>query len=142
MECEFPKFNADLDQIKIVLKSSKTIAVVGISQKEERPSHWIAKYLKDNGYMVYGVHPSLKELWGEKIYKNLSEIPEPIDIVNIFLNPDLVGPVVDEAIKIKAKVIWMQEGIVNNQAAERARDAGLTVVMNKCIFKVHQFLNL
>jgi predicted CoA-binding protein len=63
-------------------------------------------------------------------------------IVNIFLNPDLVGPVVDEAIKIKAKVIWMQEGIVNNQAAERARDAGLTVVMNKCIFKVHQFLNL
>jgi predicted CoA-binding protein len=137
MECEFPKSNATDAEIGEMLASAKTIAVVGISPKAERPSHWIAKYLMDHGYRVFGVNPGLSELFGQRVYKTLADVPEPIDIVDIFRQPDAVPLIVDDAIKLKAKVIWMQQGIVNNQAADTARAAGLKVVMNKCIYKEH-----
>src|SRR5581483_1882676 len=120
-----------------MLTSSKTIAVVGISPKEDRPSHWIAKYLMDRGYKVFGVNPGIGELFGQRVYKSLLDVPEPVDMVDIFRLPEAVPEIVDQAIAIKAKAIWMQEGIVNNAAADKARAAGMKVVMNKCIYKEH-----
>lgn len=140
-ECEFPKSNASSAEIGKLLKESKTIAVVGISPKPERPSHGIYQYLKDVGYRVYGVNPGQTEILGDKIYKNLIDIPDNIDIVDIFRTPDAVPAIVDEALQKKAKAIWMQEGIVHNAAAEKARAAGMTVVMNKCIYKEHRLLS-
>lgn len=135
MECEFPKQNASGNEIDEMLRSAKNIAVIGISQKEERPSHWIAAYLMDHGYNVFGVNPGFGELFGRKVYKSLNDVPEPIDIVDIFRESSAVPEIVEQAIAKKAKAIWMQEGIVNNAAAERARSAGMHVVMNKCIYK-------
>ena len=141
-ECEFPKHNATSEQIRSILKEAKTIAVVGLSPKEDRPSHSIALYLKDQGYRVIGVNPGVSEIFGEKVYKSVAEIPDEIDIVDIFLRPENIPPVVEDAIRKKAKVVWMQLGIVNNAAAESARAAGLKVVMNKCIFTEHRALGL
>lgn len=141
-ECEFPKQNANRDEIEAILKSAKTIAVVGLSPKEDRPSHTIALYLKKQGYRVIGVNPGHSEIFGEKVYKSVGEIPENIDIVDIFLRPENIPPVVEEAINKKAKTVWMQLGIVNNAAADRAREAGLKVVMNKCIYIEHKALGL
>jgi uncharacterized protein len=135
--CEFPKQNATSDEITQILKNTRTIAVVGISPKEERPSHWISKYLKDHGYSLVGVNPGHSEILGLKVYPNLSSVPGDIDLVDLFIRSENVPPVVDEAIARKVKTIWMQEGIVNNAAAEKARAAGITVVMNKCIYKEH-----
>jgi predicted CoA-binding protein len=137
MECEFPKSNASPDEIGALLSAAKNIAVVGISPKEERPSHWIAAYLMDHGYNVAGVNPGVHALFGRPVYKSLAEVPGPVDIVDIFRRSDAVPEIVDQAIAIKAKSIWMQEGIVHNAAAEKARAAGLVVVMNKCIYKEH-----
>ncbi len=133
MECEFPKQNATSTEIRSVLERAKTVAVVGISPKEDRPSHRIAKDLIARGYKVYGVNPGMKEFEGQPVYKSLLDVPADIDIVDIFRSPDAVPAIVDEAIQKKAKVIWMQLGIVHNEAADRARAAGMTVVMNKCI---------
>ncbi len=135
--CEFPKFNASSKEIADILASAKTIAVIGFSPKPERPSHWIYQYLKNQGFKVVGVNPAHKEILGDKVYPSLLDIPFDVDIVDIFRRADQMGPIVDEAIRKKAKVVWMQEGIVNNAAAEKARAAGLTVVMNKCIYKEH-----
>ena len=137
MECEFPKENATSEEIAQILKSAKVIAVIGASLKPERPSHWISVYLKEHGFKVIPVNPGLKEVLGDACYKSLSEIPEAVDIVDIFREPAAVPAIVEEAIAKKAKVIWMQEGIVHNEAAEKARAAGLKVVMNKCIYKEH-----
>jgi predicted CoA-binding protein len=137
MECEFPKMNASPDEISELLKNARKIAVVGISPKEDRPSHWIAAYLMDHGYDVVGVNPGISELFGRKVMKSLRDVPGPVDIVDIFRAPDAVPGIVDEAIAIKAKAIWMQEGIVHNEAAAKARAAGLKVIMNKCIYKEH-----
>lgn len=136
-ECELPKINATSDEISRLLASARTIAVVGLSRKPERPSHWIAAYLRDNGYRVIGVNPTLKEMFGEKVYPSLSAIPDGVDIANLFLRPEKIPAVVDEAIAKKVKAIWMQLGIVHNAAAEKARAAGITVIMNKCIYKEH-----
>jgi predicted CoA-binding protein len=137
MECELPESNASSEEIIQILRSAKTIAVIGASVKPERPSHWISVYLKKQGYKVIPVNPGLSEILGDKCYKSLSEIPEALDIVDIFREPNAVAAIVEEAIAKKAKVIWMQEGIVHNKAAEKARAAGLKVVMNKCIYKEH-----
>lgn len=134
-ECEFPKQNALPEEIRKILTAHKTVAVVGISDKPDRPSFHVASFLKDKGYRVIPVNPRLSEVLGEKVYADLNSIPGEIEIVDIFRKPEDVGPVVDEAIAKKAKVIWMQEGIVNNEAADRARAAGLQVVMNKCMLK-------
>ncbi len=137
MECEFPKENAAAAEIEEILRSSKTIAVVGLSPKPERPSYGVAVYMKSQGYTIIPVNPGQKEILGETCYPNLADVPGPIDIVNIFRDPSAVPEIVDQAIAKKAKVIWMQEGIVHNDAAAKAREAGLKVVMNKCLYKEH-----
>lgn len=128
------KFRAGLmenqDQATIQLTNSKTIAVVGLSPRPERPSHYVAKYLQEQGYRVIPVNPQLDNVLGEKCYPNLKSIPESVDMVDVFRRSSLVGPIVDEAIEIGAKYIWMQDGVIDEQAAERAESAGLGVVMD------------
>lgn len=111
----------------------KNIAVVGISENPERPSHYVARFLEEHGYNIIPVNPNLKGWRGKKCYPDLLSIPFKIEVVDIFRRPELVLPVVDEAIAIKAKVVWMQEGIVNEEAAEKARKAGIEVVMDRCM---------
>ncbi len=113
----------------------KTVAVVGISDNPERPSHFVAKFLEEKGYSVIPVNPNQKEWEGRICYPDLLSIPEKVDVVDIFRRPEAVPPIVDEAIAIKAKVVWMQEGIVNEEAAAKARDAGIEVVMDRCMKK-------
>ncbi len=112
------------------LSRSKTIAVVGLSLNPDRPSHYVARYLQEQGYRVIPVNPLIDEALGEKSYPDLKSIPEPIDMVDIFRRSELVGPVVDEAIEVGAKYIWMQDGVVDEASAARARAAGIPVVMN------------
>ncbi len=135
--CEFPQQNATLEEIKSILENNKVIAVVGLSDKPDRPSYRVAHYLQQNGYRIIPVNPAIKEVLGEKAYSDLTQIPEPIDIVDIFRKPDAVPEIIAQAIALRAKVIWMQEGIVHNASADTARAAGLQVVMNKCILKEH-----
>ena len=118
------------DQVNIQLTNSETIAVVGLSPRPERPSHYVAKYLQEQGYRVIPVNPRLENVLGEKCYPDLKSIPEPVDMVDVFRRSSLVGPIVDEAIEIGAKYIWMQDGVIDKEAAERAKSAGLGVVMN------------
>jgi predicted CoA-binding protein len=119
--------------IKRILDESHTIAVVGLSDKPERPSYDVAGYLKDHGYRIIPVNPNLNKVLSEKAYPDLLSIPGQIDVVDIFRRSEDVGPVVDDAIKKGAKVVWMQLGIINEQAAEKARAAGLEVVMDRCM---------
>jgi predicted CoA-binding protein len=130
------------EEIKNILSTYKTVAVVGISPKEDRPSHIVASYLKSKGYRIIPIRPDGDILLGEKIYPSLQEIPREIevDIVDIFRKSEDVLPVVKEAIQRRAKVVWMQEGIVNSEAAAKAELAGLKVVMDRCIKKEHQKL--
>ncbi len=116
-----------------ILRNSKTIAVVGISDKPGRDSSLIAQFLKSKGYIVVGVNPVMMKYNDIPIYKSLKEIPFEVDIVDIFRRSDLVEEVVDEAIEIKAKTVWMQLGVVNHSAAKKAENAGLKVVMDHCI---------
>jgi signal transduction histidine kinase/predicted CoA-binding protein len=121
------------DKLRRILENTKNIAVVGISDRQELPAHSVPAYIKRHGYRIYPVNPYLDEVLGQQVYASLSAIDEPIDLVLIFRRSDDVPPVVEEAIKIGAKTIWMQEGIVNESAAETAREAGLEVVMDTCI---------
>ena len=123
----------DIQTLRRILAEYKTIAVVGLSDKWHRPSNFAAKYLKDHGYKIIPVNPGQKEILGEKCYPSLLDIPEKVDVVDIFRKPKDVPPIVEDAIKIGAKVIWMQIGVINEEAAKRARDAGLEVVMNRCM---------
>ena len=111
----------------------RNIAVVGISDNPERPSNFVARFFIEHGYNVIPVNPKLEEWDGIKCYPDLLSIQEPVDVVDIFRRPEAIPPIVDEAIKIKAKVVWMQQGIVNEDAAACARKAGLVVVMDKCM---------
>ncbi len=137
MNCDLPSANPPLDEIAEILRSCKIIAVVGLSPKPERPSYGVTAYMKDQGYTIIPVNPGHAELLGEKSYKSLADVPGPIDIVNVFREPAAVPEIVDQAIAKKAKVIWLQEGIVHNAAAEKARQAGLKVIQNRCIYKDH-----
>ena len=122
------------DQVmKDILLSIKTIASVGVSSNPGKVSYSVAKYLMDHGYRVIPVNPTATEILGEKSYPDLSSVPDKIDVVQVFRRPEDVPPVVEEAIKAGAKVVWMQEGIVNEEAAQMARDAGLQVVMDACM---------
>lgn len=136
--CEVPLKNASPEEVRQLLRESKVIAVVGLSDKADRPSHGVASYMQQAGYRIIPVNPVLQEALGEKAYPSLHEVPEKIDIVDIFRKPDAVEAIVDEAIAVGAKAIWMQEGIVNNAAAEKARAAGLAVVMDRCLLKEHR----
>ncbi len=140
-ECEFPKSNATSDEIKNVLRTFKVVAVVGLSDKPDRPSFHVAEYLQSQGYKIVPVNPLIQNWKGIKSYPDLKAVPEHIDIVDIFRKPADVPAIVSEAIFIGAKVIWMQEGIVHNEAADEARKSGLVVVMNKCMLKEHRLLH-
>jgi uncharacterized protein len=124
-----------------ILKSSRTIAVVGLSSNPMRPSNGVAAYLQRAGYRVIPVTPNESEVLGEKCYARLEDVPEKIDLVDIFRRPECVPEIVESAIRVGAKTVWMQEGVVNHQAAERARAAGLEVVMDRCTLKEHRKLS-
>ncbi len=126
-----------LDDAKIteLLATAKTIAVVGLSSKSHRPSYGVAQYLQSLGYRIIPVNPNESEVLGEKCYARLEDIPEKIDIVDIFRRSELVPEIVDAAIRIGARAVWMQEGVEDERSAERARVAGLFVVMDHCIAK-------
>ena len=125
-------------EVEEILKESKTIAVVGLSPREERNSNRVTRYMIEAGYQIIPVNPACDQILGLKSYPSLSEIPVKIDIVDIFRKLDAVPGIVDEAISTEAKTIWMQENIVHNGAAKAAKEAGLKVVMNKCIMVEHK----
>ena len=120
-----------------ILNSSRTVAIVGLSSKPDRPSYKVASYLKEQGYKIVPVNPTEKDILGELCYPDLSSIPESVDVVDIFRRAEDVPPIVEETIRIGAKAVWMQEGVANEEAANRAREAGLMVVMDKCMLKEH-----
>ncbi|MFC1974176.1 CoA-binding protein [Chloroflexota bacterium] len=129
-----------MSTILAVLNSSRVVAIVGLSSKPERPSYRVASYLKEHGYTIVPVNPGISEILGERCYPNLTLIPEAVDVVDIFRASVDVLPIVEEAVKIGAKTVWMQEGIVNEEASAVAREAGLQVVMDKCMLKEHRRL--
>ncbi len=125
---------------KELLDTCQTIAVVGLSSNSLRPSYGVSAYLQRVGYRIIPVNPVEKEILGEKCYASLLDIPEPVDIVDVFRNPDSVGPIADDAIAIGAKCLWLQEGVINTEAAEKAANSGMKVVMDHCILKIHRSL--
>ena len=127
-------------KIRQILEESKTVAVVGLSPKPERDSYEVAHYLQNAGYKIIPVNPMAKEILGEKVCPDLASIPEKVDIVDIFRRSELVGPIIDEAIAIGAKTVWMQLGVANEEAAQKASAAGLNVVMDLCILCEHRRL--
>jgi hypothetical protein len=137
--CELPTVNADDEEIERLLKEAKVVAVVGVSRDPTKDSHIVAKYLSQH-YRTYFINPYADEIDGHKVYPSLKDLPEVPDIVDIFRAPSKVPPIVDEAIEIGAKAVWMQVGIVNNEAAQKAKEAGLTVVQNKCMMVEHKRL--
>jgi len=127
-------------KIPELLRASRTIAVVGLSSRRFRPSYGVAEYMQRAGYRIIPVNPFETSVLGEKSYAGLDSVPEPVDIVNIFRRSEFVPDIVEAAIRIHARAVWMQEGVVHEGAAERARSAGLLVVMDRCILKEHRRL--
>ena len=125
------------DPIAEILKSSKMIAVVGLSNRKFRPSYGVAEYLKSAGYRIIPVNPNETEILGEKCYARLEDIPEKVDIVDVFRRSEFVPEIIESAIGIGARAVWMQEGVVSPEAAEKARRAGLFVAMDLCMLKEH-----
>ncbi len=123
-----------------ILKAWKTIAVVGLSPKKTRPSHGVSEYMQTHGYRIIPVNPGHSEILGQPCYRRLEDIPEPVEIVNVFRRSEECGPVIDSAIAIGAKCVWLQEGIEHLDGAAKARAAGLEVVMDRCILKEHRKL--
>lgn len=127
----------DISTIKKIFEL-KTIAVVGMSPKLERPSHYVALYLKDNGYEIVPVNPGHDEIAGLKSYPSLIDIPVKVDVVDVFRRSEFVDPIAKDAIKIGAKALWLQDNVINLDAEKLARDAGLMVVMNDCMLRQHR----
>jgi predicted CoA-binding protein len=125
------------DPTSEILKASRTIAIVGLSSRQHRPSYGVAQYLQSVGYRIIPVNPGETEILGEKCYARLENIPERVDIVDIFRRSEFVPEIVESAIRIGARGVWMQEGVIHAEAAERARRAGLFVIMDTCILKEH-----
>ncbi|MCW8837213.1 MAG: CoA-binding protein [Thiovulaceae bacterium] len=133
MECEFPTVNSDNKEILDILDSVKTIAILGLSPDESKPSNKVGKFLKEHGYKIVPVYPKEEIILGEKVYRSLAEIPFEIDMVDIFRKPNIFDSVVDACIERgDIKVFWGQLGLVNNEAAKRAEEAGMKVVQNHC----------
>ena len=133
MECEFPTVNSNNEEIKEIFDATKTIAIAGLSPNEEKASNRVAKYLQNAGFKIVPIYPKGDEILGEKVYRSLEEIPFKIDMVDIFRKPDAIAAVVDACIKRgDIDTVWTQLGLVNNEAASKARDAGMKVVQNKC----------
>jgi predicted CoA-binding protein len=126
------------DPIAELLKRSKTIAVVGLSNNPMRPSHGVSAYMQSQGYRIIPVNPRVRESLGEKAYPTLLDVPEKIDIVNIFRRPEFIEEVVDQAIRLKVPAIWMQQDVIHEKAAEKARNTGILVVMDRCILVEHR----
>src|SRR5690349_13050901 len=126
------------DEIGELLKRTKTIAVVGLSDSPLRPSYGVSAYMQSQGYRIIPVNPEIKGALGEKAVASLSDIGEKIDVVDVFRRSEFVPDVVDEAIRLKVPAIWLQEGVIHEEAAEKARKAGILVVMDKCILKEHR----
>jgi uncharacterized protein len=130
--------HSGLDSIRDLLQRSKTIAVVGLSDSPMRPSYGVSAYMQSQGYKIIPVNPTIAESLGEKSYPTLRSIPEKIDIVDIFRRPEYVEDIVDQAIELKIPAVWMQEGVINQKAAQKAEKAGIFVVMDLCILKEHK----
>jgi predicted CoA-binding protein len=124
--------------IKSILEESKIVAVVGLSPRQDRDSHRVAKYLQGQGYRIIPVNPNAEEVLGERSYPDLASVPEPIDIVDVFRRSEAVPEIVEAAIKVGARTVWMQQGVIHEEAAARAREAGLQVVMDSCIMIEHR----
>lgn len=133
--CEMPFFASTTKEIEGILSSARTIAIVGLSPNEEKDSNRVARYLLNAGYEVIPINPNCNNILGMKSYPDLRNVPQKVEIVDIFRKPDAVPEIVEQAIEKRAKLVWMQEGIVHNKSAEEAKKAGLKVVMNKCIMK-------
>jgi len=141
MECEFPTINSNKQEIQEIFDSVKTIAVLGLSPDTEKDSHRVAKYLKEVGYKIVPVYPKEDEILGEKVYRSLAEIPFAVDMVNIFRKPTVLTAIVDACTERgDVKVFWAQKGIVNNEAAQKAEEAGMKVVQNHCSMVEHRNL--
>jgi hypothetical protein len=141
MECEFPTVNSNMDEVKEIFDEVKTIAILGLSPNETKDSHKVAKYLQEAGYKIVPVYPKEDTILGEKVYRSLLEIPFDVDMVDIFRKPAALDPIADACIeKGNVKVFWAQKGIVNNEAAQKARDAGMKVVQNQCAMVDHRNL--
>ncbi|HET9848152.1 MAG TPA: CoA-binding protein [Candidatus Dormibacteraeota bacterium] len=125
------------DAVDRILDSSRTIAVVGLSASPFRPSYGVARYLQRAGYRIFPVNPNVDEVLGERAYPNLRDIRERVDVVDVFRRSEFAGAIVDDAIAIKAKAVWLQDGVVDEAAADRARAAGLDVVMDDCMMRRH-----
>ena len=130
--------SSEAARISELLQTAKTIAVVGLTDSPLRPSYGVSHYMLSQGYRIFPVNPNITDWMGEKAYASLLDVPEKIDIVNIFRRPEAVLEVVEQAITIKAPAIWMQEGVIHEEAAEQARRAGIFVVMDLCILKEHR----
>jgi len=126
-----------VDVAEKILTASRTIAVVGLSANPLRPSHGVARYLQRVGYRIIPVNPNVEEVLGERAYPSLRDIPQPVDVVEVFRRSEFVGPIVDDAIAIKASAVWLQDGVVDEAAAGRARASGLDVVMDDCMMRRH-----
>jgi predicted CoA-binding protein len=129
-----------MNHLEELFRDAKTIAVVGLSNRRSRASHGVSEYMQRAGYRIIPVNPNEKEVLGELAYPDLDAVPEPVDIVNIFRRSEFVPPLVDAAIRIRARAVWMQEGVIHEEAAGMAKTAGLTVIMDRCILKEHSRL--
>jgi len=139
MSCEFPTVNANPEEMRAIFDSVKTIAIPGLSPKEDKPSHRVAKYLQSQGFKIIPIYPKEEFILGEKVYRSLAEIEERIDMVDMFRKAEVADLIVDAIEKREdVKVLWLQEGIVNNEAASRAKKLGLKVVQNKCAMIEHK----
>lgn len=126
------------DSIRELLLNTKTIAVVGLSDRPMRPSHGVSAYMQVQGYRIIPVNPTIREALGEISYPSLLAVPEKVDLVNVFRRPEYVDAIVEQAIQLKIPAIWLQEDVINERAAARAREAGMFVVMDRCILKEHR----
>jgi uncharacterized protein len=129
--------NPSDEALRALLRRVKTIAVVGLSPNPARPSHGVARSMQGFGYTIIPIHPSAKEVLGARAYRQLFEVPVPIDLVNVFRRAEFIGPIIDDCLGLGLKAIWIQEDIVNEAAAHRGRAAGMTVVMDRCIYRDH-----
>ncbi len=130
----------DDQTLRLALLSARTVAVVGLSDRSSRPSYGVARYLQSQGYRIIPVNPNVRLVLGEQAYPDLLSVQDPVDMVNIFRRSDKVAPIVDEAITKGVKIIWMQVGVVDEEAARRAAEAGITVVMDRCAMVDHRRL--
>ena len=141
MECEFPTVNSNMDEVKEIFDSVKTIAVLGLSPDESKDSHRVAKYLQAQGYKIVPIYPKGETILGEKVYNSLADIPFAVDMVDVFRKAAALDAIADACIaRGDVKVFWAQKGIVNNEAAKKAQDAGMRVVQNQCTMVDHRNL--